>query len=221
MVNVIMFDFIQKEGYHLQNLIDAFETHHLCDNTQGIIINEYSETFLKATYWHKKMRKGYRFNLEEMNFDTIEEEVISVADFEIQIEDKKLLVFGNKQMAQRIVTLIGIVSKNAYLITEFIISVKGLVKKIRQKPDIKLIRMKLSDITIEKGVMVSCMVNLLAQDDPKELAFKYVDNIVTITFRLKNVESNITAYKSGKFSISKLNGNEKDELIDSIIQIVR
>ena len=65
------------------------------------------------------------------------------------------------------------------------------------------------------------MVNLLAQDDPKELAFKYVDNIVTITFRLKNVESNITAYKSGKFSISKLNGNEKDELIDSIIQIVR
>ena len=32
--------------------------------------------FLKATYWHKKMQRGYRFNLEKKDFDEIEEEVL-------------------------------------------------------------------------------------------------------------------------------------------------
>lgn len=56
MTNVIIYDIIQKKGYGLQKLVDAFDA-HLQDDTQGIIINEYDETFLKATYWQKKYKK--------------------------------------------------------------------------------------------------------------------------------------------------------------------
>ena len=81
--------------------------------------------------------------------------------------------------------------------------------------------MKLVDITIEKGVMVNCSVNLMAQDNPITLVLKYARNIVVIAFRLGEIAANITVYKSGKFSISKVDDDAKDELIQSIIQIVR
>lgn len=219
MTNVIIYNFIQKDKYHLQKLVDDLEN-RLQDDIQGIIINEYSEKFLKATFWQKKMQKSYRFNLEKRDFDIIEEETISIADFGIEIEDKKLLIFGNKQMAQRIITLISVVSENAYLVTECVINIKKFVERICEKSDVKLVKMRLADITIEKGVMVNCSVNLMAQDDPITLALKYARNIVVIAFRLGEIAANITVYKSGKFSISKVDADEKDELIQSIIHIV-
>ena len=220
MVNVIIYNIIQKNKYTLQKLIDDFEN-RIQDSTQGIVINEYSEKFLKATFWQKKMQKSYRFNPEKRDFDIIEEEIVSIADFGVEIEDKKLLVFGNKQMAQRIITLISVVSENAYLITECIINIEKFVQKICEKSDVKLVKMKLVDITIEKGVMVNCSVNLMAQDNPITLVLKYARNIVVIAFRLGEIAANITVYKSGKFSISKVDDDAKDELIQSIIQIVR
>ncbi|MPN56670.1 hypothetical protein SDC9_204360 [bioreactor metagenome] len=60
----------------------------------------------------------------------------------------------------------------------------------------------------------------MAQDEPKELALKYVNNIVVISFRLEDITSNITVYKSGKFSIGRVSEDEKDELIENIIRIV-
>ena len=220
MVNVIIYNIIQKNKYPLQKLIYDFEN-RIQDSTQGIVINEYSEKFLKATFWQKKMQKSYRFNPEKRDFDIIEEEIVSIADFGVEIEDKKLLVFGNKQMAQRIITLISVVSENAYLITECIINIEKFVQKICEKSDVKLVKMKLVDITIEKGVMVNCSVNLMAQDNPITLVLKYARNIVVIAFRLGEIAANITVYKSGKFSISKVDDDAKDELIQSIIQIVR
>ncbi len=219
MTNVIIYNFIQKDKYHLQKLADDLEN-RFQDDTQGIIINEYSAKFLKATFWQKKMQKSYRFNLKKRDFDIIEEEIVSIADFGIEIEDKKLLIFGNKQMAQRIITLISVVSENAYLVTECVINIEKFVQRICKKSDVKLVKMRLADITIEKGVMVNCSVNLMAQDDPITLALKYARNIVVIAFRLGEIAANITVYKSGKFSISKVDADEKDELIQSIIHIV-
>lgn len=219
MINVIIYNFIQKNKYHLQKLADDLEN-QFQDDTQGIVINEYSEKFLKATFWQKKMKKSYRFNPEKRDFDMIEEEIVSIADFGVEIEDKKLLIFGNKQMAQRIITLISVVSENAYLITECIINIEKFVQRICEKSDIKLVKMRLVDITLEKGVMVNCSVNLMAQDDPITLVLKYARNIVVIAFRLGEIAANITVYKSGKFSISKVDADEKDELIQSIIHIV-
>ena len=124
-------------------------------------------------------------------------------------------------MAQRIITLIGIVSENAFSITEFVIDIEKLVRGICEKPGIVLVKMRLTDITIEKGVMVYCSVNLLTQDEPKDLALKYVNNIAVVTFRLEKTFTNIAVYKSGKFSIGKADNDEKDELIQSIIKIIR
>lgn len=220
MTNILIYNIVEKSKYHLQKLVDGFYD-HFQDDMQGVVINEYSEIFLKATYWQKKMQNSFRFNPEKGDFDIIKEEIVSVAEFGIEIEDKKLLIFGNKQMAQRIITLIGIVSENAFSITEFVIDIEKLVRGICEKTGIILVKMRLTDITIEKGVMVNCSVNLLTQDEPKDLALKYVNNIAVVTFRLEKTFTNIAVYKSGKFSIGKADNDEKDELIQSIIQIIR
>lgn len=56
MTNVILYNIVQKNEYHLQKLVDDFEGYSH-DGTQGIIINEYSENFLKAMFWQKRMKK--------------------------------------------------------------------------------------------------------------------------------------------------------------------
>lgn len=219
MTNVILFDFLQKKDYCLKKLADDFEK-VVQDDNQGIILHEFDNNFLKASYWQRKSRKEYRYNLSKMEFEIVDDEVVNIADFVIQIADCKLLVFGNKQMAQKIITLIGIVSNNSYSITEYIINIDNLIKRICKDDDVELIKMKLVDIIIDKGLLVNCSVNLMAQDNPMEIVLKYVNNIVMLSFRLDKIATNITVYKSGKFSVSKVSSEDKDEMIQKMIQIV-
>lgn len=110
MVNVIFYEIIQRNEYNLQKLVDCL-SNYFQDNMQGLIINDYDDFFLNATYWYKKKQKSYQFNVEKKDFDIVETEIIEVVDFGIELKHKQLLIFGNKQMAQRIITMISIVSK--------------------------------------------------------------------------------------------------------------
>ena len=56
MINVIIYKISQDEIMSIQKLVDALST-FFQDNAQGIVINEYSDEFLKATYWQKKRQK--------------------------------------------------------------------------------------------------------------------------------------------------------------------
>ncbi|RFZ78810.1 hypothetical protein DS742_11930 [Lacrimispora amygdalina] len=218
MMNIILYCLVQKNEYGLKKLVDDLEK-VTQDDTQGIHIQEYDDTFLKATYWQRKWRKEYRYNLDKKDFEFIEEEVVNTADFGIQIPEGKLLVFGNKLMAQKIITLIGIASKNSYSITEFVINIENLVKRICKDKNIELIKMKLVDITLDKGLLVNCVVNLLTQDNPTEIVMRYISNIIVISFKFEKIVTNVTVYKSGKFSISKIDSDDKDEMIQKIIKI--
>ncbi len=217
-MNIILYSLVQKEEYGLKKLVDDF-MHVAQDDTQGIHIQEYDDTFLKATYWQKKGRKEYKYNIDKKIFEAIEEEVINVASFGIQVSEEKLLVFGNKLMAQKIITLIGIASKNSYSITEYTINIKNLVNRICEDKSIELVRMKLTDIILDKGLLVNCVVNLLTQDNPTEIVMRYIGNIIVLSFKFKEIKANVTVYKSGKFSINKIEIDDEDEIIQKIVKI--
>ena len=219
MTNVILYEFIQKDGYCMEDLVNSF-SQIVPEDVQGVIVHEYDDKFLKATYWKKAIKREYRYILENQNFETIEHEIIEATDFGIEIEDKKLLVFGNKQAAQRIITLIGIVSKNSYIISDYMVDIEKLVKRICEKENVELLKMRLKDISLEKGVLVSCSINLATQDEPKQLALKYIKNIVVVSFRLSKVPANVSIYRNGKFSVSKISDEEKDEMVKKIIEII-
>lgn len=219
MINVILYDIRQQEGYSLNKLVDSIVQLGQ-DDTQGIIVHECDEIFLKASYWRKRIRKESRYNFKTQEFDLVEDEIVDISEFGIQIKDRKLLIFGSKQMAQRIITLIGLLSKNSYSITEYIIDIGNISKKICIMPEIKLLKMKLIDITIDKEVLVDCNVNLMIQDRPEAVVLKYADNIIQVSFKIEGVDGRISVYKSGRFSITKLPEGERDELIQKIIQIV-
>ena len=80
--------------------------------------------------------------------------------------------------------------------------------------------MKLVDITIEKGLLVNCNVNLLNQNNPTDIAHKYVGNIVVLSFKFKNIHTVVTIYKNGKIVLSKINDDDREELIRNIYRIV-
>lgn len=215
---MILYDFVQNKEYTLKKFVDDYGDSAL-DDSQGIIFHEYDDEFLKATYWQRKKRKEYKYNIEKKEFEEIEEEIVNVAEFGIQVRERKMLVFGNKQMAQRIITLIGITSQNAYSITEYVVDIEKLVDRICQNDSIELLKMKLIDITLDKGLLVNCNVNLLNQDNPSDIARKYVSNIIVISFRFEKINTNITVYKTGKISLSKISDDDKEEIIQRIIRI--
>lgn len=218
MENIILYNLFQSKEYSLKKFVDDYGE-KMKDDSQGIIFNEYDDDFLKATYWQRKKKKEYKYSLEEKRFEEIEEEIVNIAEFGIQVQERKLLIFGNKQMAQRIITLIGIISKNAYSITEYFINIEKLVDRICKSGNIDLLKMKLTDIVLDKGLLVSCNVNLKNQDNPQTIVFKYICNIVVISFKFDKINTNITVYKTGKIVLSKILDDDRDELIQKIIKI--
>ena len=219
MTNMMLYQIKSKENVDLSQLAEHIKD-TVNDEVQGVIVREYDDSFLKATYWKKKIRRESRYNIDRHEFELFEEEIVNVADFVIQMEEAKLLIFGSKDMAQRIITIIGVASKNLFLISEFIINIEKLLHKISLEKQIELLKMKLIDIPIEKNILVSCNVNLSAQDEPYEIALKYVNNIMVISFKLKQIPVAVTIYKSGKISIGKISEDEQDELVHIIMQIV-
>lgn len=219
MLSIILYEIRQQKGYSLIRLVDSFMKMEENDN-QGIIVHEYNDDFLKASYWRKRIRREKRYNFQKKEFEQVEEEIIDISEFGIQISEEKLLIFGNKQTSQRIITLIGVLSKNAYSITEYFIDIGKISKKICVMSEIELLKMKLTDIVVEKNIVVDCNVNLAIQDTPEEVISKYLDNIVQISFKIEGIEGRINIYKSGRVSITKLLEEDKDELIQKILQII-
>ena len=219
MTNMILYEFVKNKKYTLKNLANDYEK-NLQDDMQGTIFSEYDEEYMRATYWLRKKKKEYKYNIDKRQFEEAEEEVINIAEFEIQVNKTKLIVFGTKQMAQRIITLIGIISKNAYAVSGYIVDVNMLVNEICNDNNIDLLKMKLVDITIEKGLLVNCNVNLLNQNNPTDIAHKYVGNIVVLSFKFKNIHTVVTIYKNGKIVLSKINDDDREELIRNIYRIV-
>lgn len=219
MTNMILYEFAKNKEYTLKNLVNDYEK-NLQDNMQGIIFSEYDDEYMKATYWLRKKKKEYKYNIDKRQFEEAEEEVINIAEFEIQMDKTKLIVFGNKQLAQRIITLIGIISKNAYTVSEYVIDINMLVNRICKDNNIELLKMKLVDITIDKGLLVNCNVNLLSQNNPTDIAHRYVGNIVVLSFKFKNIHTVVTIYKNGKIVLSKINDDDREELIRNIYRIV-
>lgn len=219
MTNMMLYQIKSKENVDLSQLAKRIKD-TVNDDVQGVIVREYDDSFLKATYWKKKKRRESRYNIDRHEYEIYEDEVVNVADFVVQMKEEKLLIFGSKDMAQRIITIVGVASKNLFLISEFVINIEKLLRKISSEKQIELLKMKLIDIPIEKNILVSCGVNLSAQDNPNEIALKYVNNIMVISFKLKQVPVAVTIYKSGKISIGKISEDEQDELVHIIMQIV-
>lgn len=219
MTNMMLYQIKSKGSINLLQLVERMEV-SVNDDMQGIIIREYDDGFLKATYWKKKIRRESRYNIDRHEFEPYEEEIVNVADFVIQMEEEKLLIFGSKDMAQRIITIVGVASKNLFLISEFIINIEKLLHKISLEKQIELLKIKLIDIPIEKNILVSCNVNLSSQDEPDEIALKYVKNIMVVSFKLKQIPVAVTVYRAGKISIGKVSEDEQDELVRIIMRIV-
>ena len=57
-------------------------------------------------------------------------------------------------------------------------------------------------------------------EDTLKTANADADNIIQVSFKIDGVDGKISIYKSGRFSATNLHEEERDELIQKIIQIV-
>ncbi len=219
MDNVILFKITKIKEYSIENLVNNFGN-FIQDDTQGVIVNDYGNDFVQATYWNQIIRRRQSYNLSEKKFNYIEEIVIDASDFMIRIDAERMIIFGGKSIAQRIVTLLGIISGNSYIISRYIIDIRKTAENVCKNTNIKILKLKLVDIPIEKNILVNCIVDVTVQENPKALIEKYIDNINAISINIKDINTTVTIYKTGRITVGKIVYDNIEDIVEKIFKII-
>lgn len=219
MENVILFKITKMKEYSIETLVNNFGD-FIQDNAQGVIINDYSNDFVQATYWNQIIRKRQSYNLSEKKFNYIEEMIIDASDFMIRIDAERMVIFGGKSIAQRIITLLGIISGNSYIISRYVIDIRKVAENVCNNTNIKILKLKLVDVPIEKNVLVNCIVDLTIQENPKVLIKKYIDNINAISMNIKDINTTVTMYKNGRITVGKIVYGNIEDIVEKIFKII-
>ena len=215
---LLVFSFIVKSNFVMGKTVERILSAN--DNRRGCIIDEYEDSFCKGSYWIEKVKKEERYNILTNKFEIVQVPNISIIKFDINVSNETMIVFGNKSIAQNLITALGIASGNSIISDSYNVNLKKVVDKIIYDESIEVLRMKLNDIVIDKGILVSCNVYLSTQNEPKRLVEKYINNIVQLSFLSKTIGVNFTLNSLGKITINKNNDDNYDELINNIMDLI-
>lgn len=189
------------------------------------VINEQGERYISGYYLVEQPRNETKYNIEANRFETVTTTRLTIIRFEIDVPNNILIIWGNRNCAQRLITLISQACNNDVVIDFYEIDFKNLIKRITIIPDITISKMKLENIVIDLGIVANCNVNMLNQDNPNELIKKYYNNISQISVIMGNRYSSdesvsLTVFSSGTIVVYKDRDSISEETVTAIQKIV-
>lgn len=214
------------EGFSLNeaisNLISANTPNSYC------IINEQNDTYIGGCYLLEKFKHETSYNMDSMQFETTIVKRLIVVKFDLNIQAGLLMIWGSKTASVSLVTTIGQAANNRIIIDTKTIEFKKAMNIVLDGKHILLSRMKINNIVIDDGIVVSCSVNLTDLDDARGTASKYLDNISQITMILGKESKyddgfnvTVTLYNSGSLVIYSDRDEITNEILEDIYKIIR
>lgn len=180
------------------------------------VINEQNDSYLAGCYLIHQARNEVRYNLQENKFETVKTSRLAIVRFEIDLCQSILTIWGNKSVAQRLITLLSIACSNQVIIENYQVEFQKIVKRISMLDSITFSKMKLENVMIDSGISASCIVPLLHVDHPKSLVKKYAENISQISLILGNSLSenavSLSLFSTGSIVIYK----DRDDLTEEV-----
>ncbi len=168
-------------------------------------------------------RNEVSYNITENRFETVVTSRLAVVKFDIDLLKSVLTVWGNRSIAQRLVTLISQASKNQIIIEDYVVDFPKMVSRISDMDMLILSKMKLENVMIDSGISASCNVSLVNIEGANSLVKKYCDNISQLSIilgdRLSDSSVSLTFFSSGSIVVYKDRDNIPEEILTQIQEI--
>ena len=175
------------------------------DDTNRFVFNEQGNNYISGCYLVQQVRNEVSYNVQENRFETVITNKLAVVKFEIDLPNSVLTIWGNKNIAQRLITLISQACNNQVVIENYEVDFKRMLATISSMDEVTLSKMKLENVMIDSGISASCNVVLLNLDGAKALVKKYSENISQLSIilgdRLSENSVSLTLFSSGSIVI--------------------
>lgn len=204
------------------NLIEyAGKLQKTSNDKEKFVINDCTDFWLDGYYVIEYVKNESRYNFLETKIEIIPVTVTSIAKFCIDLKNNLMDIWGNKNIALKLITALSISMHNEVTIESISTDIKEAISLALLESNASVIKVKIEDIIIDNGIVANCSVNLSGQEDYKELLKKYIKNITQATLSVYDEEPenriSFTIYSSGSVVVYK----DKDEIEDNAFEIIK
>ncbi|WP_286335564.1 hypothetical protein [Bacteroides caecimuris] len=193
------------------------------DEANRFVFNEQANQYISGCYLVQQTRNEITYNAQENRFESITTSKLVVAKFEVDLQKSALIIWGNRNIAQKLITLLSQACNNQVIIDVYQANFKRILQKLVKLEDITFSKMKLENVVIDHGITASCNISLVHLDDAKELVKKYSENISQLSLfignRLEENSVSLTLFSSGSIVIYKDRDSISDEIVAEIQHI--
>ncbi len=191
------------------------------NDKEKFVINDYADLWLDGYYVIEYLKNETRYNFLETKIEIMPVTVTSVAKFSIDLQSNLIDIWGNKNIALKLITALSISMHNNVIIESITTDIKEAINLALFESNANVVRIRIEDIIIDDGIVANCSVNLSGQENYNELLKKYIKNITQATLSVYDVEPenqiSFTIYSSGAVVVYK----DKDEIGDNALEIIK
>ena len=194
-----------------------------CDEANRFVFGEQGKQYISGCYLVQQSRNEMTYNVQENRFETITTSRLAVVKFEMDLPNSTLTIWGNKSIAQKLITALSQACDNQVIIDSYQVDFKRMLGRISKLEDAILSKMKLENVLIDSGIAASCNVSLINLDNARDLVKKYSDNVSQLSIilgdRFGDNSVSLTLFSSGSIVIYKDRDSISDEIISKIQEI--
>lgn len=191
------------------------------NDNEKFIINDYTDLWLDGYYVIEYVKNETKYNFIETKIEIVPVTVTSVAKFSIDLKNNFMDIWGNKNIALKLITALSLSMHNEVIIESITTDIKEAINLALLESDANIVRVKIEDIIIDNGIVANCSVNLSGQENFSELLKKYIKNISQVTLSVYDEEPenqiSFTIYSSGAVVVYK----NKEEIEDNALEIIK
>lgn len=191
------------------------------NDNEKFVINDCTDIWLDGYYIIEYVKNETRYNFLETKIEKIPVTVTSVAKFSIDLKNNLMDIWGNKNIALKLITALSLSMHNEVIIESITTDIKEAINLALLENEANVVRIRIEDVIIDDGIVANCSVNLSGQENYNELLKKYIKNITQATLSIYDEEPenqiSFTIYSSGAVVVYK----DKNEIEDNALEIIK
>lgn len=218
--SVFFCSFKIRKNWSIDIIVEKIFQENYNEIDDRFVLNSYDNDTIDGMYIMQFISREWVFNPQSKSVESVDFQKTSIIPFSININDKRMDIWGNKTSAQKLITKMGIRLENQVEIDTFFIQLPRVLERLKTE-DVVYGKVKIENFLLQSNLVASCLVDLTNYDRPGDILNKYKDDIVQLSVSLKNYEEIATVifYSSGSIVLYKSKDDISQELFDKIKMI--
>ena len=223
---ITFYKFIPLEDFDANKTIENLQNKNTSENY--FIFSEQGDLFIRGCYYHDHPYTSPRYNVLTGEIEKMTIIKQHTVKFEIDLQDQTLMLWGGKKFTNELLTEISLASNGSVSIEEEIINFKKTISKITKDGNIRITKLKIANVPIEKGILATCTISVDNIESQDAFVKRYAEKTMQLSISIfdNSIDAEIsnrtcaTLYSSGSFVVHKDRDSMSDETIDVLKRII-